>query len=288
MRIDPLYRRARRIAPVGSAHPCWPCPPLAKFGAGQIKGSPALPRGVALALLSGVLLSGAVAAKAESLPPPTVNGDPAEVAPPAAGTAPAAAQPAVQMGRAGSDQGRERDLGRVGGPVGGPAGGGASQNPPAGGDEPAKPGSNGGAVNSMQIPADFANWPREKQLRFLQEQLDVVELLEALTTKQHTIMTNLGQVPAARAPAGEGGAQVQPNKGIEAGLGRALGGPAPPKATIKRIHVVDGQRVAEVEFEGQGQRRMKPHDAFPDGSVIKEITPDEILFVDPSTAPKGR
>lgn len=118
----------------------------------------------------------------------------------------------------------------------------------------------------LDVPPEYSAWPREKRLRWLQEQTDEADYWKELSGRVKTIEENM--------KGGSGPEDIQggPQKTV-------IATPTSSSLVVRRIHLVDERYVAEVEMAGFGRFPIKKGDFLPDHSAkVEKITGTDIVL----------
>ena len=130
----------------------------------------------------------------------------------------------------------------------------------------------GPSVDSLiPLPSNFWSLPKAERYRYLQEQLDLLDLLAQAAQKRNGIRQAEGHTaagsPSVPAVAGQPVASV-PN--------------VPPRTEpslpiVQRIHVRNRALVAETMIPGQGPRTLHQGDEIGGIWTVAEIAPDKVV-----------
>ena len=132
---------------------------------------------------------------------------------------------------------------------------------------PAEAPAAGPSVESpIPLPANFWTLPKAERYRYLQEQLDLLDLLVQAAQKRNGIRQAGAQAAAPPlSPPGQPAA--------------AAGIPPPPEPSLPmvlRIHFRDRTLVAEAMIPGQGLRTLRRGDEIGGAWTVGDITTDQV------------
>jgi type IV pilus biogenesis protein PilP len=127
----------------------------------------------------------------------------------------------------------------------------------------------------IPLPADFWSLPKAERYRYLQEQLDLLDLLAQAAQKQNGIRQAEGHAAPGLPNAPAVGPMVVNQAAVPAPAAPPVSEPTLP--IVQRIHFRNQALVAEAMIPGQGVRTLRRGDEIGGAWRVGDVTPDQVI-----------